>query len=88
VSGGLVSIDISVSVDTVTARPYCHITVTADDGALIAGYLPPDQVRIHALAWLCAAEVAEAEAGVFAAVDAPLAAEIVAEMRRRRSQRG
>lgn len=86
-SGGLVSIDISVSVDTVTSRPWCHVAVTADDGTTIAGYLSPDQVRIHALAWLCAAEAAVAEAGVFAAVDAPLAAEIVAGMRRRREQR-
>ena len=88
---GLTDIDITSGIAVRNGQGFCRVTATADDGTVMTGQLPPDQVRIMALGFLEAAEAAVHDAACFRLlvndvhIDNGRAAGFVAGLRRHRA---
>lgn len=73
-------------------EPFCAVEARGDQGTVLRGMLPPDEMREMALAWLRAAEGAEQDAAVLAVTTdvlddetgQMLAAAVVIKLRERR----
>lgn len=89
---GLTGIDIE-AMSTPDGKPFCFVKAAGQLGEMI-GQLTPGEVRVMALAWLAAAEAAEQDAMVLAALTDPegvglpldVAALVVADVRMRRAE--
>jgi len=84
---GLEGIFIGSGISAKTQRPFCHVTVQAENGRFCEGQLEPETVRRMAFDWLEAAEAAIHDAAVYKMLrekmDVPdgTAARFIAELR-------